>query len=261
MDRHYYELLREFVITDFKLRYKHSVLGLIWVILKPLALFFILYLVWSAFLDSRHDYRVYLLSGVVIMSFIDDAIVFGMQSLLVKAHILLKVNFPREVLLFSGITVAVVNFLINIVVFLLIVGLTGSYTHLSLSWSSVPLILLAFLTLLILVVGTSFFTSILYVTFRDLDHLVTLVLRLLFWGTPVVYDIAALQSRPLVQRIVELSPVTIIVQAFRTSILAGPTITLSSFSSLMIIFAGGVILLVLGYLFYRRRLFKIAERF
>lgn len=261
MDRHYYELLREFVITDFKLRYKHSVLGLLWVILKPLALFFILYLVWSAFLDSRHDYRVYLLSGVIIMSFIDDAVIFGMQSLLVKAHILLKVNFPREVLLFSSITVATVNFLVNIVVFIIIVIATGSYQNLSFSWNSLPLALIALAALLVLVMAISFFTSILYVTFRDLDHLVTLILRLLFWGTPIVYDISALQSRPLVHTIVELSPVTILVQTFRNSILAGPAITASSFTAPLLILGSGLLLLLVGYWFYRKNLFKIAERF
>ena len=83
--RYYLELLKEFIKTDFKLRYKNSYLGLIWIILKPLATFSIIYTVWSNIVKMDGDYKMGLLLGIMIMSFLNEGVMMGLGALMSKA--------------------------------------------------------------------------------------------------------------------------------------------------------------------------------
>jgi ABC-2 type transport system permease protein len=111
----YLELLREFIKTDFKLRYKNSYLGIVWIILKPLATFAVIYVVWSNIMEMDSDYKMGLLLGIMIMSFFNEAVMMGMDSLLTKANIILKIRFPREITVYSAVTIALLDFIFNMV--------------------------------------------------------------------------------------------------------------------------------------------------
>ncbi|RKW02124.1 MAG: ABC transporter permease, partial [Candidatus Saccharimonas sp.] len=83
-------LLRELVVTDFKLRYQGSVLGYLWSILKPIFLFIILYIVFDKFLGlgkQVEHYPVYLLVGIVLWNFFSEATVQGLQSIVSRGDL------------------------------------------------------------------------------------------------------------------------------------------------------------------------------
>lgn len=100
------DLLRELIRTSFKLRYNDSVLGFIWVILKPLLTFTVLFIVFSNFKSdvygSIETFQVYLLVGVVFYGYFSESILSGMDSLLGLAHIILKVQFPKQLAVLSS---------------------------------------------------------------------------------------------------------------------------------------------------------------
>src|SRR5688500_16681585 len=105
-------LLRELVITDFKLRYQGSALGYFWSLLKPLLLFAILYVVFVKLLKFGGDiehYPVYLLLGVVLWSFFIEATTNGLQSIVSRGDLIRKINFPKYIIVISGTISSLIN--------------------------------------------------------------------------------------------------------------------------------------------------------
>src|SRR5690554_2274327 len=115
-------LLKQLVKSDFKLRYQGSVLGYLWSLLRPLAIFFILYVVFVRFL--RFDYGVphsgiYLLVGIVLWSFFTEVTSGGLGSIVGKGDLLRKINFPKYVV----VVAVLLNALINLTFTAIVIGL------------------------------------------------------------------------------------------------------------------------------------------
>lgn len=90
-------LLRQLVVTDFKLRYQGSTLGYLWSLLRPLALFVILYIVFAKFLkigDSIPNYPVYLLVGIVIWNYFAEVTGGSVGAIVGRGDLIRKINFP-----------------------------------------------------------------------------------------------------------------------------------------------------------------------
>ena len=112
-------LLRELVVTDFKLRYQGSALGYLWSILKPLFLFAILYVVFDQFLRLGRDiqfFPVYLLLGIVLWTFFTEATNNGLQSIISRSDLIRKINFPKYIIVISGTISSLINMGINLLV-------------------------------------------------------------------------------------------------------------------------------------------------
>jgi ABC-2 type transport system permease protein len=121
-------LLRELVVTDFKLRYQGSVLGYIWSLLKPLMLFAILYVVFIKFMrfgDSGEHFAVQLLLGLVMWTFFTEATSQGMQAIVSRGDLIRKINFPKYIIVISGTISALINLLLNTFVVFIFIFSTG----------------------------------------------------------------------------------------------------------------------------------------
>ena len=97
-------LLRELVVTDFKLRYQGSALGYAWSVLKTLFLFAILYIVFEKFLRLGRDienFPIYLLLGIVLWTFFAEATNLGLQSIISRGDLIRKINFPKYIIVVS----------------------------------------------------------------------------------------------------------------------------------------------------------------
>ena len=87
----HYSIIKELAITDFKLRYKNSILGYIWSFMKPLLLFITLYIVFSTFMRFPvENYPLFLLLGIIIWNFISESTLQGMNAIIAKSNILKK---------------------------------------------------------------------------------------------------------------------------------------------------------------------------
>ena len=110
-------LLRELVITDFKLRYQGSILGYVWSLLKPLMLFAIMYVVFIHFLrfgNGIPHFAVALLLGIVMWTFFIEATNQGMQAIVLRGDLIRKINFPKYIIVISGTISALINLIFNL---------------------------------------------------------------------------------------------------------------------------------------------------
>ena len=112
-------LLKELVITDFKLRYQGSVLGYAWSLLRPLFLFLILYVVFVKFLKlggNTPHFPVYLLLGIVMWNFFSEITTQGTSSIVNRADLIRKIKIPRWIIIVSTSISALLNFVLNLLV-------------------------------------------------------------------------------------------------------------------------------------------------
>ncbi len=251
----YVDLLSEFIKTDFKHRYKNSFLGFLWMVIKPLALFSILYFVWSAIMKTRSESALFLLSGVMLIGYFNDGVTLGLNSLLSKAHIILKIDFPRDVVILSSTLVSVINFLVNFAI-LIIFTLFGHYT---ITFVGMLLAILSIITLYVFILGLSFFLSVWNIIVKDLHHIVELALQMMFWATPVLYEVKSLPVT--LQKIIWFNPVAHILEAFRLGLLHGDVVKAQNFVSILIVLGISGILAITGYLYFKPNVKKIAEFF
>lgn len=217
-------LLRELVITDFKLRYQGSALGYLWSILKPLFLFAILYVVFDKFLRLGRDiehFPVYLLLGVVLWSFFTEATSNGLHSIISRGDLIRKINFPKYIIVISGTISSLINLAINIMVvlaFIVINGVTISPEALLI----VPLIL----ELYIFALAVAFFLAALNVKFRDIGYLWEIFLQAAFYGTPILYPLSMVMHESiLAAQLIMLNPVAQIIQDVRHVVVTHDAIT------------------------------------
>jgi len=251
----YLELLREFIKTDFKLRYKNSYLGIIWIVLKPLAMFSVIYVVWSNIIKIDADYKMMLLLGIMVMTFFNEGVMMGLGSLMSKAGIILKIKFPREIVVFSAVTISLLDFIFNMVVF----AIFSIFTPVTVTPISFVLFLMAIFSLYILIMGVSLFLSILYIKLRDIHNLMQVVLQLFFWLTPVYYQLEMLPEN--LQRIVMLNPLTTILTLARKGLITGDQVVMADFIDMTMIFLVCLSILIVAIVFFRKRVIKIAEYF
>jgi ABC-2 type transport system permease protein len=217
-------ILKQLVITDFKLRYKGSVLGYLWTLLRPLALFAVLYVVFVNFLRFGADvphFPVYLLLGVVLWSYFVEVTVNGVTSIVSKGDLMRKLDFPRYVIVLAGSASALINLVINLLVVLLFVLLNG----VPLTWSALwlPLIILE---LFILSLGMSFLLSALYVRFRDINYVWEVLLQAGFYITPILYPLSMVSEfSDFASKVILLNPVAQIIQDARYALVTTQTDT------------------------------------
>jgi len=251
----YIELLQEFIKTDFKLRYKNSVLGILWIILKPLATFSVIYTVWSNIMPMDSNYKMELLLGIMLMSFFNEGVLMGLGSLLAKSNVILKIKFPREVVVVSAVTISLIDFILNMIVF----GIFCISTPVTVTGLSFLLFLLAVFTMYILIMALSLFLSVIFVKLKDIHNLTEVMLQLLFWATPIYYKLEMLPEN--LQKYVLLNPLTTIVMSARKGMVTGDTVVASDFKDLAIVTAICLVVLLIGVRFFKKRIPKLAEYF
>ncbi len=251
------DLYKQFVKTIFKMRYKGSILGFLWVLLKPFFMFVILFVVFSSVsgqvgnLTSR-QYAVYLLSGLVVYTFFQEGITWGLNSIMERAGLIVKINFKREIVVISALTMALINFGIN----LLIIGVIGTVLGVQFSLLSIAYILLIGLVMFLGMYGIAFFMSIWMVYVRDLAHIMELVLQLMFYASAVFFPIELIPEQ--YQFIVRYNPIALYIQAVREALINN-NIMNTKFVFLSLIIA--ILLIIIGNRYFKKKILKVAEHF
>jgi ABC-2 type transport system permease protein len=210
--RRFFNLTWMISTTDFKLTYFGSVLGYLWSLMRPLLFFGVLYFVFTEFVrfgGQIKDYPVFLLLNIVLISFFLEATSASVQSVVLRENLVRKMHFPRLVIPTATVLTSGFNLLVNLLavfVFALIYGLDPRVTWLLLPVLLVPLILFT--------MGVSLILSSLYVRYRDVSPIWSVVSQMLFYGSPVFY--AANLVGPTKARVLLINPVAdILTQARR----------------------------------------------
>jgi ABC-2 type transport system permease protein len=255
-------LLRQLVITDFKLRYKGSFLGYIWTLLRPLALFIILYVVFVNFLKVGADiphFAVYLLIGIVLWNYFIEVTTNGLSAIVGKGDLMRKLAFPRYVVVVAGSFSALINLVINLIVVGVFMGING----VGLSWNVLwvfPLII----ELFIFALSMAFLLSALYVKFRDINYIWEVVLQAGFYATPILYPISLVVDKSLLAaKVMLLSPVAQVIQDVRANVVTKDTVTLGTLFQhryfYLIPFAIVAFFLVISVVYFRKKSPSFAE--
>jgi ABC-type polysaccharide/polyol phosphate export permease len=172
--------------TTFKMRYYGSFLGYIWSLLRPLALFGVLYIVFTFFLkQSSPHYKLFLLLGIILWTFFAEATTLGMNGFIGNYTLIRKVYLPRIILVASAVSSAFLGLFFNLIVFTVFAILDGIHWNLQMLWF-IPLLL----ALYFLVLGIGLILSILVVKIRDTQNLWEVAVQLGFWLTPVMYPMS-----------------------------------------------------------------------
>ena len=221
-------LLRELVITDFKLRYQGSVLGYLWSLLKPLMLFTIMYFVFVRFLKfgaGIPHFEVSLLLGIVMWSFFTEATSQGMQAIVARGDLLRKISFPKYILVISGTISALINLALNLLVVMVFIFING----VDLKWTML-LLPLDILLLFGFALAIAFALSAIYVKYRDFAHIWEVFLQAMFYATPIIYPVTMVitGAGETVAKVLMLNPVAQIIQNARYNAVSHENVTTSS---------------------------------
>lgn len=241
--------------TDFKLKYNDSILGFLWVLIKPFLTFFILYYVLTqVFPSGIENFAIYLLIGNIFYTFWAEGTNQGIDSILSKASLITKVNFPRYIILFSSTALSVVNFLINSLILFFFIFLNNIHPNLiQVFWYFISGFILYFC-----IITISMFTSIAYVRFRDLKQIWELFSQLLFWVTPVFYsyEIFINKGNFLETIIFWINPVSVTLISARSAVMY---LNIEYQLNIIILLLFSIVMFIFGYFFYRKAIKKIAE--
>ena len=260
----YRELLVNLIRKELKVKYKNSVLGFAWSMLNPALYLVIFYIVFTHFLGANIPvFPIYLLSGLLAWNLWSSSLGGSVAALLGNANLVTKVYFPREILPLSTIGASLIHFFFQFAVLVLAL-IVFRYPVGIEAFALVPF---ALLVELLLLVGVCLIFSVLNVYFRDIQHLLELVLLAWFWMTPIVYEIVLIQDKPLwVWRLYLLNPMTHVVLAFQRGIygleekvtdLGHPLVWY--FRNLSIIGLIAIALIAFGWWMFRRLESRLAE--
>ncbi len=185
--RRFLSLLWLTALQDFRLQYRNSALGYLWTLMRPLALFAVLYVVFThiiRFGDEVPNYAVLLLMNIMLFQFFADATGGAMGSVVRGEQVVRKMHFPRVVIPLAIVVTSAMTGGMNLIVvigFMLVSGVGPEVTWLLLPAIVIPLIVFS--------AGTAVLLSMAYVRMRDLEHVWTVALRVLFYATPILYPL------------------------------------------------------------------------
>jgi ABC-2 type transport system permease protein len=219
--KHNYELIRELAVNDFKLKYNNSILGYFWSLLKPLALFGVLYLVFSVFMrlgGGMANYQFYLLTGIIFWMFFYELTVLSMQSIVAKENLVKKIYVPKITIIIATSLTCLMTFLLNLAVIFVFMAVFGMKFHFGLLFLPVYI-----LELYAFAFGLSLILATLFVWFRDLAHIWEILLQILFYATPIIYPLSVVPAQ--YQKIAFLNPVAQIIQDIRQVFLGGQVVS------------------------------------
>jgi len=212
-------LLSLIVRKEVQIRYRGSVLGWMWSYVKPLVQFAVFYVAIGVFLgmNGRVDYfPIYLLAGITVVTFFNEAFSNGTRSLVDNAALIKKIYLPREMFPVASMMIAAVNTLPQIVVVIVIALFFGWAPSLL----QVAAILLGLLIVAMLATGLGLLFGAINVTFRDAQSFVEIIVMCAVWASPVMYqwEMVAEAVPDWLFTVYRLNPITISVELFHYGI-------------------------------------------
>ena len=237
--------LKELVSRDVKVKYRRSILGVLWTLLNPLLMMTVLSIVFSnLFKFDIENFPLYLLCGQVIFNFFNDATTNAMSAIIGSASLIKKVYVPKYVFVMSRVCSSLINLMSSCAaLFLIMIGMHAEL-HWTMLLSVVPLFLLVVLAL-----GIGLILATIAVKYRDVLHLYSVLMAVLMYLTPVIYPMSILPE--WLKPIVLLNPLTNILQMFRGVMMYN---SLPGIKSILIAAVECVVMLVIGlYVFYKRQ--------
>ena len=239
------ELLLMLVKRDLTAKYKGSYLGFLWSFINPLLLVGLYSLVfglalkvkWQGNNNIEFNFTVMLFSGLIFYLFLSECFIKSSVSIVTNPNYIKKVLFPLEILIWTNVIASLIQFIINLGLFLILVLIIEGFFPFNFIFF--PIILLP---LFLVTLGISFFFATINVFLRDISQLVGFFSTLFLFLSPVFYPIDNLPIK--FQYLLKLNPITIPIIEFRNQVFFGASFNYHDWS-LSLLFS--VIVFFIGY--------------
>ncbi|RRD95382.1 ABC transporter permease [Clostridiales bacterium COT073_COT-073] len=201
-------MLQQLVNRDFKVRYRGSLLGMLWSMLNPLLNMLVLSIVFSQVFNAVGNYKMYLLSGLLIFGFFSEASNLAVTAVTANFGLLTKIYFPKFILPLSKVLSSSINFIFTFIAFLIL----GSFMNIHIWWGYIFIVYI-FACLLMFTIGISFVLSALHVFMRDVQHIYSVIITVWMYSTPILYPIDIIPSE--FQLLFKANPLYMYINFFR----------------------------------------------
>ncbi|MFN7169921.1 MAG: ABC transporter permease [Candidatus Omnitrophota bacterium] len=236
-------MLKNLIKKNLRSYYVNSLLGISWAIIIPLILMFVLSFIFQNILKIEiENFPLYVLSGLIPFMFFASSLTQAANSLVENIYLLRQFNLPKEIIPLSIIITNFLNFLLGFLVLIPIFVLSNPRILLSLSFLFFIIPIFS-----IFVMGISLFFSALNVFFRDLSHLLGVLIMFFFWITPIFYKEEMIPTQ--YRWIIDFNPLSIYINLFRNILLNG-RVREFKFISFSLLWAG--LFFFIGYYFFLR---------
>jgi lipopolysaccharide transport system permease protein len=241
----YRDLLYTLSVHRIKVRYKQSLLGIVWAILQPLSMMLIFTFIFSLIArmpqEGAPSYTIFVYSALLPWNYFSSGVANATNSLVSHSQFVTKVYFPREILPITYVISALFDFAVAAT---LLVGLMIYYQVRPTvnALYAVPILLI----LTCFALAMSFLLSATQVRIRDVGVAVPLLLQLWMFATPIIYPLSAVPER--FRAIYMLNPMVGVIENFREVVLRGGA---PDFRSLILSALISVVLLFASYLYFK----------
>ena len=246
-------LLEEIVKRNFSSKYKDSILGILWSVLKPLLIMILLTIIFSNLFGTRiENYPVYYLSGKCIFDFFNAATTVSMMSIKGNKNILKKTATPKHIFIIGGVISEFLNFIITLLILIGVMIVTHAKFYLLTSIVAI----LPIISLIMMIVGISLILAILCVYFSDIAHLWGVITLMLMYASALFYPMDIIPE-PFHQYMI-LNPLFWVIDQFRLLVLWGTIPSRMNMINLVLLSA---IILVFGMIIFKKYEKKITLKF
>ena len=241
----YRELLYFFTWRDFKVRYKQTLIGVLWAVVQP----FITMVVFSIFFGKLAGmpsdgvpYPIFVYVGLIFWQFFSGALVDTSNVLLTNQSIITKVYFPRLILPISGVITKSVDFVIAAVILAGLMIYYGFVPHLIGIWLLPLLLIITFMA----AVGGGLFLAAVNVKYRDVRYALPFFIQILLFVTPVIYPASIAGGYSW---LLALNPMTGVIQSARAALLGTTDV---NWLLLAISFSACLAVLIIGGIYFKK---------
>jgi lipopolysaccharide transport system permease protein len=261
-------LLYNLVLRDLKVRYKNSLLGVLWSMLNPLGLMLVftaLFTVLSSGDNAQNNFPIFVLVGLMPWNFFSGTLMGGTNSITSNAPLVKKVYFPRELLPLAALLSNLVNFSIAAFIFIIMLYLFGLQLTIHALW--VPVILVI---QMIFMLGLCFLLGSLNVFYRDVMMVLEVVLLAWFFLTPIFYPFSLFDNYAQLfgiefspARLMRwLNPMASIIDGYRTVLWGANGLGGVAMNPIYLLrtFITSVLVLIVGYTVFTRTEHLFSEK-
>ena len=241
------ELLVDFAWRELRARYKGSALGFLWNFVNPLLQLVVFWILFGVVLRTRpitasgeQPYAIFLFVGLLPWTFFATSLQSGASAILANAPLVKKVRMPLQLLPAASVLSALANFLLSFVVLLAILAIFGPRHPEGFVWIPILVALQIVMNL-----GFAYLLSALAVFFRDVQHILGILLLAWYFLTPVLFPVAVLNQL----RLLYLNPMSAIIVSYQRAMLDGlaPQWDAPAYSA-----AVAIVLFVIGFWYFDR---------
>ena len=245
------QLLQDFAWRELRSRYKGSTLGFWWNFAIPLLQLAVFYLLFGVLLGQRpqtgtgeQNYAVFLFVGLLPWTFFANSLGQGASSIVANGAIVKRVALPLQLLPAASVLSSLANFLLSLVVLFAVLAIFGPRHP-----EGVLYLPLLIVVQIVMNLGLAYLLAAANVFFRDVQHILGILLTAWYFLTPVLFSVTIVANRPTERELLYLNPMTSVIVAYQRALLDGlpPEWERLAYSAVV-----AVLLFALGFWYFRR---------